>query len=134
MATAKTAVKKLETPEVTNPVVKAAHTVFLAGLGTFALGMEEVEAIVNRLVEKGEVAEKDARKMMDDMFNRSRKDMGKAEERVEGLLDNRIESVLQAMNIPSRNDVEDLSHKVGDLSKKVAQLDKKLTAEKAALN
>lgn len=126
------AAKKIEEINGKNPVVKAARTAFLAGVGTVALGKEEVESMVERLVEKGEVAQKDSRKRMEGMFERRRKEVTKAEDKVEGLLDQRIESVLNAMNIPSKNDIDSLSRKIGSLSRKVSELDKKLAEEKKA--
>ncbi|MBX7235160.1 MAG: phasin family protein [Caldilineales bacterium] len=113
-----------------NVVVKTAHKGIQASLGAVALGVEEVEAVIKRLVEKGEVAEKDGRKMLDGWMSRGREPMTKYEEKVEGMLDHRIESVLQAMNIPSRNDIADLTHKITALAKKVADLDKKVAPEK----
>ena len=113
-----------------NVVVKTAHKGIQAGLGVVALGAEEIEAIIKRLLEKGEVAEKDGRKMFDEWMSRGREPMNKYEEKVEGMLDHRIESVLGAMNIPSKNDIADLTQKIATLSKKVAELDKKMTAEK----
>ncbi|MEW6504421.1 MAG: phasin family protein, partial [Chloroflexota bacterium] len=38
--------------------------ILLAGIGAAALAQEEIERFVNRLVEKGELAEKDARRMI----------------------------------------------------------------------
>lgn len=113
-----------------NVVVKTAHKSFQAGLGVVALGAEEVEAMIKRLVEKGEVAEKDGRKLVDGWLSRGREPMNKYEGKVEGMLDHRIESVLQAMNIPSKSDIEDLTKKIAALSKKVADMDKKLAPEK----
>lgn len=113
-----------------NVVVKTAHKGLQAGLGVVALGAEEVEAMIKRLVEKGEVAEKDGRKMLENWMSRGREPMAKYEEKVEGMLDHRIESVLQVMNIPSKNDIADLTHKITTLAKKVADLDKKLAPEK----
>lgn len=134
MATAKNAVDKVtETgANVANPVVKAAHTMLLAGLGTFAVTREEIGHAVERLAEKGEVVEKDGLKMFDDLFERRRKDMTKVEDRFEGVLDQRIENVLKAMNIPSKTDIESLSKEVAKLSKKVGDLDKKVAPEKQA--
>ncbi|MCO6449413.1 MAG: phasin family protein [Caldilineales bacterium] len=117
---------------VANPVVKAAHTLLLAGLGTFVMTKEEIEHAVERLAEKGEVVEKDGRKMFDDLFERRREDMTKAEERFENIMDQRIENMLKAMNIPSKTDIESLSKEVAKLSKKVGELDKKVAVEQKA--
>ena len=113
-----------------NPVIKTMRSVLLAAVGALALGKEEIEAIVNRLVEKGEIAEQDGRDLINDMIERRKKEYEeaeeKAEEKTEGMLDLRIESILNRMNIPSKSDVESLSRKVSELSKKVDTLNAKL--------
>lgn len=111
-----------------NPVVKIVRNVLLAAIGTVALGKEEIEAIVNRLVERGEIAEKDGREMITDLFERRPKDLPKPEIKVEGVMDGRIEGILARMNVPSRGDVEELGKKIADLSRKVDDLTKKLAA------
>ncbi len=116
--------------ENVNVVVKTAHKGLQVGLGVVAMGADEIEAMIKRLVEKGEVAEKDGRKMFDGWLSRGREPMTKYEEKVEGMLDHRIEAVLGAMNIPSKSDISDLTQKIATLSKKVADLDKKMAAEK----
>lgn len=127
--TVKNAAKKVEEINGKNPVVKISRNMFRASLGAIAAGREEVESVMERLVEKGEVAEKDSRKRLEGMFERRRKDVTKAEDKVEGMLDQRIESVLNAMNIPAKGDIESLSRKISTLSRKVSELDKKLSEE-----
>ncbi len=122
------AVKKVEGVNGSNPVLKAVRSVLLVVIGTFAVGKEEIEAVVNRLVEKGEIAEKDGRELLSDLFERRQKDMTKAESKVEGLLDTRVEGILARMNIPSRGDVEELGKKIAELAKKVDDLTKKVVA------
>ena len=135
MATAKKTPKKgAETVTESNgrnPILKTIRTVLLAAIGTVAMGKEEIEAIVNRLVEKGEIAEKDGRELVNELLDRRKKDVEKVEDVVEeraGLMDQRIESVLNRMNIPSKSDVESLSRKIGSLSQKVDELNKKIEA------
>lgn len=123
-----TAVEKAVEMNGKNPVAKIVRSVLLAAIGTVALGKEEIEAIVNRLVERGEIAEKDGREMLTDLFERRPKELPKPEIKVEGVLDGRIEGILSRMNVPSRNDVEELGKKIADLSRKVDDLSKKLAA------
>ena len=125
-----TAQKAADSLNGQNPVIKAFRTVLLAAIGAVALSKEEIEAIVNRLIEKGEIAEADGRELVSDLMERRKKDvegtMEKAE-KVEGVLDQRIESILNRMNIPSKGDVESLSRKIGALSQKVDDLNKKIS-------
>lgn len=126
--TAEVAAEKVAEMNGKNPVVKIVRNVLLAAIGTVALGKEEIEAIVNRLVERGEIAEKDGREMITDLFERRPKDLPKPEIKVEGVLDGRIDGILSRMNVPSRGDVEELGKKIADLSRKVDDLTKKLAA------
>ncbi|MCP4168155.1 MAG: poly(hydroxyalkanoate) granule-associated protein [Chloroflexi bacterium] len=121
----------VETAEQThehNAVFKAARTVLLAAVGTVALGKEEIEAIVNRLVERGEIAEQDGKELVTDLLERHKKDVTKAPDKVEGVLDQRVDSILNRMNVPSKSDVESLSRKIGALSQKVDELNKKVSS------
>lgn len=111
-----------------NPVVKAMRNMLMAAIGTVSMGIEEVETIVNHLIERGELAEKDGRAMVAEVRERRQKDMEKAGSRFDGLVDIRVETILNRMNIPSRSDVEDLGKKIGELSNKVDELTKKLAA------
>ena len=115
-----------------NPVVNTAHSGILAGIGAVAVGKEKTEAVMERLVEKGEVTAKDLLRIWKDLFSQGKEDVTKVEEKLEGMLDQRISAVLQRMNIPNKTDLEGLNDKVGALTKKVADLDKKLAVKKAA--
>ena len=56
--------------------MEAVHKVLLAGIGAAALAQEEIEDFVNRLVERGEIAEADGKKMIKDVLEK-RKQMVK---------------------------------------------------------
>lgn len=129
-----TAQKAADSVNGQNPVIKALRSVMLAAIGAVALSKEEIEAIVNRLIEKGEIAESDGRELVSELMERRRKEVEEAvgetkmkAEKTEGILDLRIESVLNRMNIPSKGDVESLSRKIGTLSQKVDDLNKKIS-------
>ena len=125
-----TAQKTADSLNGQNPVVKIIRTVMLAAIGVIALSKEEIESIVNRLIEKGEIAESDGRELIGDLLERRKKEedeVSEKVEKVEGILDQRVESILNRMNIPSKGDVESLSRKIGDLSQKVDDLNKKIS-------
>jgi poly(hydroxyalkanoate) granule-associated protein len=147
MATAKKATEKVtnQTKKVTDqtkkvtekidistqsPVLKAAHAVLQAGLGVLVIGKDELESAIEFLVEKGEVAEKESLEKVGELLDRGRTDVGKGQDKVESILDERIEVVLNTMNIPSKKDIDSLSRKISTLSRKVNALDKKVAAEK----
>jgi len=101
-----------------SPLLGLARRVLLAGIGAVALAQDEVEAFVNKLVERGEIAEQDGRKLIREMVERRRKEAGKAEEE----LDRRVEELLKRLNVPSRSDIEALSARIAALTRKVEEL------------
>ncbi|MGE5602630.1 MAG: phasin family protein [Nitrososphaerales archaeon] len=125
-----------------NPLVVAAHKVLLAGIGAAALAQEEIEDFINRLIERGSIAEADGRRMAKDVLDQRRKQMERAGERAQEVatemrssmaegpkkladdLEQRIESVLARMNIPTKEEVETLTAKITALTHKVDELKK----------
>ena len=125
-----------------NPLVVAAHKVLLAGVGAAALAQEEIEDFVNRLVERGSIAETDGRRMVKDVLDQRRKQMERAGEKAQEVatemrsnlaegpkriaddLEGRIETVLSRMNIPTKEEIETLTAKITALTHKVDELKK----------
>ncbi len=122
-----------------NPFFNMVHRVLLAGIGAVALTQEEIEKFVNRLVERGEIAEQDGRKMLKDVMERRRRKTEEAEAEAEEAVaeigsevDRRIESILHRMNVPTKTDINALSEKISLLSEKVDQLNSNETEEAVA--
>lgn len=107
--------------------VETARKVLLASVGAVAVAQEELESFVNRLIERGEIAEKDGRKMLDDIRSRRGEAQEKAEDqakKAQSQVDKRIEDILERLNVPTKSDIEKLSQKITRLSKKVDDLKK----------
>lgn len=117
-----------------SPLTAAVHKVLLASIGAVALAQEEMEDLVNRLVERGEIAEADGKRMLKDVFEQRKKAMDKAQamasemaeapKRMADDVEKRVESVLSRMNIPSKDEIEALSAKITALTRKVDELKK----------
>ena len=107
-----------------NPLVDAVHRVLLAGIGAVALAKEDMEDLVGKLVERGEIAEADGRKMMKDVMERRKKQASEQTQKAEDVLDRRVEEVMNRMNIPTKDEIEALSAKITALTKKVDELKK----------
>lgn len=112
--------KTKEASEERKPLFETARKVLLAGIGAVAIAQEEIEEFVNRLVERGEIAEKDGKKLIKEVVDRRKKEAEKAEDEVT----KRIEEVLDRMNVPTKSDIEALGNKISALSKKVDELKK----------
>lgn len=106
------------------PLYDMARKVLLAGIGAVALAQEEIEDFVQRLIERGEIAETEGRKLMQEVMDKRKKEAEKAAGKAEEEINKRIESILSRMNVPTKADIDSLSEKILALSKKVDQLKK----------
>ena len=108
-----------------NPMLEMARKVLLAGIGAVALTQEEVERFVHKLIDRGEIAEKDGRKLIKDVMERRRRKAEEASVEAEETYEGRMEEVLARMNIPSKSDIDALSRKITTLTEKVDELSNK---------
>ncbi len=106
--------------EERSPLYEAARKVLMAGIGAVALAQDEVENFINKLVERGELAEKDARKLLDEVASKRKETTQKAESQME----KRLEDILSRMNVPTKSDIQALSEKIAALTAKVEELKK----------
>ncbi|HCB49043.1 MAG TPA: poly(hydroxyalkanoate) granule-associated protein [Chloroflexi bacterium] len=105
-----------------NPMVDMVRKVLLASIGAVALTQEEVEKVVNKLIERGEIAEKDGRKLIKDLMERRRKKATEVQGETEDEFQKRMEDVLARMNIASKSDIDSINRKLTTLSKKLDDL------------
>jgi polyhydroxyalkanoate synthesis regulator phasin len=96
-------------------LLKASRKVLLAAIGAAALAQDEIEDFVNRLVARGEIAEKDGKGLLREVLEKRKARM----EGVEHEFHQHFQAMLERLNVPTRKDVEDLSAKVEALSKKL---------------
>ena len=132
--------KDSKKPSFTDLVRKFA----LAGVGAVVVAQEEVEDFVGKLVQKGELAEKDGKTLVKDLMENRAKvqknghaalaaapaaaasaaqaTVSGAANAVTAAIDSTVDKVLHRINIPTKSDVEELSKKIEELSKKVEAL------------
>lgn len=106
--------------EERSPLLEALRKVLLAGIGAVVIAQEEIEDLVNKLVERGEIAEKDGKKLVREVMDKRKKEAVKAEDEVT----KRIEEILDRMNVPTKADIDSLGEKIAALTKKVDELKK----------
>jgi len=104
--------------------------VLLASIGSVALTADEAGDVFTRLVERGEIAEADAQKIVTDLRTQGRKREEEASKAREDItkkagiaLEDSVETILNRLNVPNKNEIEELSRKIGLLSEKVSTLD-----------
>jgi poly(hydroxyalkanoate) granule-associated protein len=101
--------------------------VLLASIGGVALTADEAGELFTHLVERGEIAEADAQKIVTDLRKQGRQreeEASKARTKKAGIaLEDSVETILNRLNVPNKNEIEELSRKIGLLSEKVSSLD-----------
>lgn len=105
-----------------NAMLSGLRRVLMAGVGAVALTQEQIEEFVGRLVERGQIADGDARKLISDVVDRRKRTLQDSTKWAEEEWDKRIEGLLVRMNIPSKGEIDALSDKIADLSRKVDEL------------
>lgn len=121
-------------------MVAAVRRVLMAGVGVVVLTKDEIEDFVARLIERGEIAEQDGRRLVREVLHRQREEAaevadkvedvaekvqeetGKQITRAESMLDQRIEGILGRLNVPTKGDIDALSEKISLLAEKVDAL------------
>ena len=95
-----------------------ARKVMLATVGAVALAQEEAEAFIKKLIERGEIAEKDGHKMMDDLKEKRKSKTKEAEDELES----RVTQILERTGVPTKSDLDALGDKITILTQKIEEL------------
>lgn len=111
-----------ENQESSNLLVSSLRRILLAGIGAVVLAQEEIEDFLDRMVDRGEIADADARKLLRDLQDGRLRVAQQTTERTEGEMDRRVESVLSRLNIPSKSEIDRLNARIAELNTKVDQL------------
>jgi len=104
-----------EAEKKASPLLDSLRKVVLASIGAVAVAQEEAEDLINKLVERGEIAREEGRKLVDDMTAKRR-------EKVEAQFDARVESALERMNVPTKTDLKAVEKKLDQLNQKLDKL------------
>jgi poly(hydroxyalkanoate) granule-associated protein len=102
------------------PMYEASRRILLAAIGAVAFAQDEVEEFVNRLVERGEIAEKEGKQLVKEMLDKR----NEKRRTVEGEVNKRFHDTMERLNVPSKKDIEELSAKITELTRKVEELKK----------
>ena len=105
-----------------NPLLEMTRKILYASIGAVALTQEEVEKFVNKLIERGEIADKDGRKLIKDIMNKRHKKRGEVQSDARSQVDSRMKDILDRMNIPSKSDIDSLNEKITILTEKIDEL------------
>lgn len=118
--------------EITEEPVESANTflsglrrVLMAAIGAVVLTQEQIEDFLSKLVERGEIADGDARNLISDIVDWRKKSVPDGLKKVEEGDESRIERLLSRMNIPTKDEIDSLSEQIENLSRKVDELNLK---------
>ena len=103
-----------------NPFYEASRKVLLASIGAVAVAQEELEDFIDKLIERGEIAEKDGQKLIREMIEKRKTRSQVVEEETT----RKVREALIRMNIPTRLDLEKLTDSLAVLSQKIDELSK----------
>ncbi len=109
-----------------NTLLEAVRRVLMASVGAVVLAQEEIEEFVNKLIDRGEIAERDGRKLINDVVENRKNKAQETKQTTQEEFDKRLEGILERLNIPTRSDIEMLNEKVTELTTKVEALKKNL--------
>lgn len=93
-------------------LLELSRKVLLAGVGAAVLAQDEISDFVDRLVERGEIAEQDARKLVKDVLDKQEKI----------IKDIRSEQSQKHARYASRSDIEELTTRIMELNKKIEEM------------
>lgn len=108
--------EKTETKTVRGSLYETTRLVLLAGIGAISLAQEEINNFLDRLVERGEMAEADARKLVREVMERREKlEKERREQRS-------AEARQPAAAAATRADIDALNARVAELTRQIEAL------------
>lgn len=104
--------------EKASPLLASLRKVVLASVGAVAIAQDEAEDLVNKLVERGEIARQEGRKLVEDLTATRR-------EKVEGTFatfEAKLDAALRKMNVSAKDDLKRVDKKLDEISGKLDKL------------
>ena len=102
-----------EKKEKLSGLLEMSRKMLMAAIGAAVIAEEEITTFVDRLVERGEIAEQDARGLISDVLDKREK---MAREKLAEIRSKR------PITVATKADIEALNEKIADLSKKIEEI------------
>ena len=103
-------------------VRESANQIWLAGLGAFVRAQREGLKMFDALVAEGEKFQERTKSVADEKIAEARAKATGAWDKLEQVFEDRVARALNRLNVPSRRDVDELSHRVAELTKTARKL------------
>jgi poly(hydroxyalkanoate) granule-associated protein len=118
-------VKEVPESQVAEKIKESAGQIWLAGLGAFATAQKEGVKMFEALVAEGEKFQERTKGATDERIADVRAKATGAWDKLEQVFEDRVARALHSLSVPSRKDIDTLSHRVAELTK----IARKLTGE-----
>ena len=102
------------------PFFDISRKVLLASIGAVAIAQDELDEFIGKLIERGQIAEKDGKSLLREMMEKRKK----RSQEIEADISRKVRDSLERMNIPTRGDLEKLASSIAALSEKIDKLAK----------
>lgn len=102
--------------QLVTAIRESANQIWLAGLGAFAKAQKEGSKIFDALVKEGEEVQKQAKKSAEDTLTEVKESATKSWDQLEKVFQERVARALHVLNVPSKKDIDTLSHRVHELT------------------
>lgn len=117
----------VEAPQPVHPpseehggIVNSLRRVLLASIGVAVVTRDEIKEFIDKMVERGEIAEEEGKKLYKELMEKRKKKTDEAQE----VASNQMRDMLDRMDVPTKGDIDVLGEKITALSKKVDELKK----------
>jgi polyhydroxyalkanoate synthesis regulator phasin len=113
--------EKNEPKTVRGSLYETTRLILLAGVGAISLAQDEINIFLDRLVERGEMAEADARKLVREVVERREK---LEKERRQQVVEARRTAQPAQSSAATRADIDALTARIADLTRQIEELRK----------
>ena len=110
-------------------IKESANQIWLAGLGAYSKAEKEGNKLFEALVKDGEQIENKTKDKMDEQVSSYKDKVEEVKdkaatswERIEKAFDERVSKALARLNIPTKQDVDELSERIDQLNKVIEEL------------
>jgi len=102
--------------QLATAIRESANQIWLAGLGAFSKAQKEGTKIFDALVKEGEAVQKQAKRTAEDTLADVKATASKSWDQLEQVFEDRVARALHTLNVPTKKDIDTLSHRVAELT------------------